>query len=228
MKKNWVYHIIKNLAASIWIATILLASSCADNQISILKESSCELPCWNNIIAGQTSEHDVIQIISNLPIIKKDSIRITNQHWNIYDNQVFFSLNGRNSEVDIVDGTAKILWLCGNLSTTIEEITEKIGEPEKIISNGSIAGGRDVILINPKAGVSYFYNTRNFPEEIEFEIKPEIKVECLILFDKTFFAELMDSGTFSMGHYNAEETLSVMYIWNGYGNLDKKYPPRQP
>jgi len=200
------------------------------NQVSILDNSNCDLPCWNNIIAGQTTEQDAIQTISNLSTINQKSIEIANEHWNIFDNRIFFSLNGTKgiSEIYIVGELVKSLWLCDNLNTTIGDITAKIGEPEKIISGGSIGGGRDVILISPTIGVSYFYNTKEFPKEVEFEINPEIQVDCLILFDPTFFTELMDASMFSMGHYNAEETLRVMYSWNGYGNLDKKYPPRQP
>jgi hypothetical protein len=234
MKQSLSYLFTRNqLAASLAIVLILFISSCtpsSKNQVSILDNSNCHLPCWNNIISGQTTEQDAIEVISNLSFVKKESIRIANEPWNIFDNQVDFSFGGADDTGDVYlsDGVVKMLYLCGNLNTTIGEITKEIGEPENIISGGSIAGGRDVILINPEMGVSYFYNTREFSEEVEFEIKPEIELECLNLFDPTFFTELMDGGMFSMGHYNAEETLRVMYSWDGYGSLDKKYPPRQP
>ena len=222
-------QIVKNL----WIVIILVVSSCrsvTDNQISILQESSCDLPCWNNIIPGHTTEKDAIQTISDLSNVHKESIRIANEPWNIFDNQIDFSFGDADNTADVYisDGEVKMLYMCGSLNTTIGEITAKIGEPEKIISGGSIAGGRDIILINPTIGVSYFYNTREISKEVEFEIKPEIEVDCLDLFDPTFFTELMEGGMFSMGHYNTYETLKVMYSWDGYGNLDEKYPPRQP
>jgi hypothetical protein len=103
-----------------------------------------------------------------------------------------------------------------------------IGEPENIISGGSIAGGRDVILINPEVGISYWYNTDGQPKDFEFEITPETRVSCLYIFTPENYEILMEVGMFSSGHYNTEETLRVMYPWDGYGNLEEKYPPRQP
>ena len=234
MKQRQLNYFNRNLfTATIGAVLIILISSCtpsSQNQVSILENSNCDLPCWNNIVPGKTSEKDAIEIISNLAIVNKNSVNILNEHWNTFDSRVTFSLNGTKgiSEIYTGGGIVKSLWVCDNLNTTIGDITARIDEPEIIISGGSIAGGRDVILINRTRGVSYFYNTDGLSKEVEFEIMPEVLVECLILFDPTFFIELMDAGMFSMGHYNAEETLRVMYPWSGYGNLDNKYPPRQP
>jgi len=224
----------------IWFIIPFLIASCTtstESQISITRKSDCDLPCWNNIIAGQTSEQDALASISTLSFIERESILVTNKPWNIFDNQIFFSYNARSgfknnslrlSEIDISDGLVRVLTLCGDLHTTIGEIVQETGEPEKLISGGSIAGGRDVILVNPKVGVSYWYNTNEVPQQLEFEISPEINVGCLALFDPAIFEEMLDAGMFSMGHYDAEETLRVMYPWDGYGNLDEKYPPRKP
>jgi len=42
------------------------------------------------------------------------------------------------------------------------------------------------------------------------------------------YEKMLEAKFFSSGSYNAEETLKVMYPWDGYGSLDEKYPPRQP
>jgi hypothetical protein len=223
-----------------WLLVFLLLVACTQSsgaQTSIVEESSCELPCWNNIIVGKTSEQEVLQVISTLPIVENKSILVTNQPRNIFDNQIFFQLNldttKRNnapnlSQIDLSDNLVRVLALCGNLNTTIGEIVERTGKPEGIISGGSVAGGRDVILINSKIGISFWYNTDETPKKSEFIIDPEIQVHCLVLFDPFFYEEMLEAGLFSMGHYNAEETLRVLYPWDGYGNLDEKYPPRQP
>jgi hypothetical protein len=217
--------------------TVVACSQPLENQISILEKSTCNLPCWNNINTGQTSEQDALDSISALSSVEKESIPVTNKPWNIFDNQIVFSFSAKSgfnsrdpwmSKIDISNGVARVVTLCGELHTTMGEIVQEIGEPEGIISGGSIAGGRDVILVNPKAGVSYWYSTAVVPEEMEFVINPKIELRCLSLFDPMIFEQLMDAGMFSMGHYDAEETLKVMYSWDGYGNLDEKYPPRQP
>ena len=222
------------------LALILILAACSRysaDQSTILETSDCNFPCWNNIVAGQTSEQAAIQLLSALAFIEKDSILVTNKPWNIFDNQIFFSFTTESgfsdnslklSEIDISNDLVSVVTLCGNLHITIGEIAQEIGEPENLISGGSIAGGRDVILVNPQAGVFYWYNTREIPKDLELEINPEIEIQCVSMFDAGNYARLLDAGMFSMGHYNAEETLKVMYPWNGYGNLDEKYPPRRP
>ena len=222
------------------IAFVLLffVSSCSwlsGDQRSVLDDSSCDLPCWNNIVAGQTSEQEVLQILSGLPVVDQESILVMDQPWNIFDNQIFFTLDlgngfgqteGSYSVVEITDERVSVLMLCGELNTTIGEIVEIIGDPEGLISDRDIAGGRYVILVNPGKGVYYWYSTAEVPRDMELTITPNIEVECLGLFDSAMYEEILDAGMLSMGHLNAEETLKMMYPWGGYGNLDEKYPLR--
>ena len=127
-----------------------------------------------------------------------------------------------NSESALVS----ILMLCGELNTTIGEIVEIIGDPEGIISDPNYTGGRSVMLVNPRQGVYYWYNTDEVPRNLEFVLTPDIEVKCLASFDPAIYEEILDAGMLSMGHLNAEETLKMMYPWGGYGNLDEKYPLR--
>ena len=222
------------------LVLLFIVTACSqpmENHDSILEVSSCTLPCWNNINSGQTSEEDALHSISSLSFVEKESILVTNKPWNVFDNQIFFTFSKKSgfntkdlrmSKIDILNGFVGVITLCGDLHTTLGDIEQEIGKPEKIISGGSIAGGRDVILVHSTEGVYYWYNTKEVPKELEFEVNPKIELRCLSIFDPRILEEMMDAGMFSMGHYNAEETLKVMYPWNGYGNLDEKYPPRQP
>lgn len=222
-----------------WLLLLFVVSACATrpNDVSVLDESSCKLPCWNNIIVGQTTGDEFTQFMETSADINKESIQVDDHRWKIFDSSIFFSfdqgslLNPRpRMQVDagFSNNILSELTICGELNTTIGDVVEQIGEPESIISGGNLDGNRDVILINSKMGVSYWYATDPSFGELEYEIHPDIEIECLDLFDPSLYEEMMEVGLFSMGHYNAEETLKVMYPWDGYGNLDEKYPPRQP
>ena len=99
---------------------LFLASSCSwstGDQRSILEDSSCDLPCWNNIVAGQTSQDEVLQILSSLPVVDQESILVMDRPWNIFDDQIFFTLDPGNgfwqsnssySEIEITDGLERI------------------------------------------------------------------------------------------------------------------------
>jgi len=224
-----------------YILLLVLLSSCnallGEKPVSILQASACRLPCWNNIRPGETTEKDVLNFLESSEVIDQDSIQIDDQPRNIFDNHIFFSLRQQwsldphpkvRADLYIIDNIVSDLIVCGDLGIAINDIVDAIGEPEYILSGDNLTGSRTVILLNPQDGVSYSYDTANLPESRMYELASDIKVICLNLFDLAIYINLMEIGFFSSGHYNVEETLRVMYPWDGYGNLDEKYPPRQP
>jgi hypothetical protein len=220
---------------SLILLVLLFIAACgtSSSDLSVLDKSSCNLPCWNGIITGQTSEDELLEILANIPNVDQTSIRIANQAWNIFDNQIFFSfhqeriLSQRPSiegEVRLLNGTVSDLIICGQINISMNRLVEEVGEPEHIISGNNIGGGRTVILINSQNGISYWYTA----SLSDLEITPDTQIDCIKIFDPLLFEQMLEAGFFSAGYYNAEETLRVWYPWNGYGNLNDKYPPRQP
>lgn len=215
------------------IFLFVVACGKSADELSILDKSSCKLPCWNDIVVGQTTEGKLLEILANLPDVDSESIQNNNQVWDIFDNQILFSfrqgwtLSQRprlRGYVDITDGIVSVLMFCGEINTTIGALAEVVGEPENIISGNNFYGGRTVILTLPSKGVSFSYTT----QLDNLEITPNTQLDCVQLFNPLLYEKMLEAKLFSAGYYNAEETLRVMYPWDGYGNLDEKYPPRQP
>lgn len=213
----------------------LFMMSCGDlsNEVSILDKSNCKYPCWNDIVVGETTEDSLLKILDDLPEINQSSIKNNKLSQSIIDNQIYFSfdqgwsLSNRpqlRGEVDIKNNIVSNLILCGKINTPMSWLIEEIGEPEYLISGNAIGGGRTVILIDSKNGISYWFNAKLS----KLEVMSTTKIDCIHLFDVSLYEEMLDIGLFSSGYYNAEETMRVWYEWDGYGNLDEKYPPRQP
>ena len=214
------------------IFLLITACSVSPDEQSILDKSSCALPCWNGITPGQTTEAEFLEILQNLPIIDTDTIKhqMTSQG-NIFDKEIFFSfrqgwtLSQRpklGGEVSIIENTVSSFIICGEINTSMDRLVEQVGEPEHIISGNNFYGGRLVILINAEKGVKYSYTT----ELDKLELTPETQIDCIETFDPLISEEMLEAGYFSNGDYNAEQTLSAWYPWEGFGNLDEKYPPR--
>ena len=215
------------------ICLFIVACVNTPDEMSILDKSTCELPCWNDVVAGKTTENELLKILENLPDVDPETIRNTNQAWNIFDDQIYFSFRQGWSfsqrpklrgEVYITNNSVSELTLCGEINTTMGALVEAVGEPEHIISGNNFYGGRTVILIHSKKGVSYWYTT----ELDNLKISPDTSINCIDIFDPSLYETMLDAKFFSNGYYNAEETRKVWYSWSGYGNLDEKYPPRQP
>jgi hypothetical protein len=215
---------------------LLFITACASSveKKTILDMSNCILPCWNGIIAGETTEDELLNILEDLPDIDQQTIKVTNESWNMFDNQIYFSfrqnwtLNQKpklRGNIYLKNNTVSKLALCGEIGTTIGDIVKQAGEPENIISGNNFYGGRTVILTNPSMGISFSYTTTDLDK---LEVTADSPISCLEIFDPLLYEDMLEATFFSNGYYNAEETLKVQYPWNGYGNLDEKYPPRQP
>jgi len=93
---------------------------------------------------------------------------------------------------------------------------------------GSPSGGSFIVAINEDIGVQFMYDTADIPSQLRTKIVPEIPIKCLTYFAPEFYNDMLEAGLVAMGQLNAEQTLEAMQPWGGYGNLDEKYPPRQP
>lgn len=215
------------------ICLFVVACGNTPNEISILDRSTCKFPCWNDVVVGQTTEDEFLEVLANLPDIDSESIRNNNQTLDIFDHQITFSFRqGWSFDQQpklrgyayIKDDIIRVLLFCGEINTTMGALVEAVGEPEYIISGNDIGGGRTIILIDSQNGVDYSYTT----ELNNLEITADTQIDCVQSFDPSLYEEMLEAKIFSSGYYNAEETRKVWYPWDGYGNLDEKYPPRQP
>lgn len=214
------------------IFLLITACSVSPGEESILDKSSCDLPCWNGIIPGQTTEEEFLEILQDLPNIDTDTIKHQKtSEGNIFDKLIFFSFRQNwtlsqrpklHGEAAVIENIVSKFIICGAITTSMDRLVEEVGEPEHIISGNNFYGGRLVILINAEKGVKYSYTT----ELDKLEITPETRIDCISTFDPSISEKMLEAGYFSNGDYNAEQTLSAWYPWEGYGNLDEKYPPR--
>lgn len=228
-------NIVKKLILLMFLFVVACVTS--TDESSILDKSSCKLPCWNNIIVGQTTENELLQTLEHLPDVDQESIQNVHQPWNIFDNQILFifkqswTLSQKpkiRSVAYVTDNKVSEITFCGELRIFMGDIVDQVGEPDKIISGNNSTDDRTVILVNLEKGIQYSYNTDSAMNELEYVISPDVKIGCFTLFDPSLYEKLLEAKRFSNGYYNAKETLRVMYPWDGYGILDEKYPPRQP
>jgi hypothetical protein len=199
--------------------------ACNSSRVSLLNNPSCPLPCWENINPGETTKNELLSIVANHPLIDKDTVTQVGYPWNIFDDTVYFTF-GRskiNVEALILDNKVATLILTGDMGVTFGQLIEKTGDPEGVIILSSPDGGSFVIAVNHSNGVSFAYETSSLRGKYRSEISPEIPIRWLTLFNPKQFHDLLEAGIFSMGAYNADETLEIMHPWVGYGSIEEKY-----
>lgn len=205
---------------------LLLMSACTpSNSESILDNPVCDLPCWNNIIPGKTTEKDFMVIIEELPNVDQDSIVNVGKPWNTFDNRIYVSV-GRNLDLEtyVLDDLVVMMDFSGALSMSFGQFIERIGYPDNIITIGGHDGSISVIALYPEKGVGY----ASFVNDSDLDIQQSDDVYSLTIFDPQRFIDILDAGMFSNGFYNASQTQEMMYPWKGYGSINELYPLRTP
>jgi len=142
---------------------LLFITSCSvtSPNVSIMDNPKCDLPCWNNIIPGETTQPDTLQIISGLDGLNQGKTVVINQPWKIFNKRIWFYLYTDPSlakvqtdgAVYFIDDKVVALSLQRNIGRTFGEMMELTGEPESIVSMPFADGGTVVMAIIPTKGI---------------------------------------------------------------------------
>lgn len=220
---------MKQVNLSLFLVLILTSCTILGKQPSVLEDSNCEAPCWNGIVVGVTAGEEMLAILRELPIVDQNIAMLSS--WKIYDGGLNFYLypSGFYKHNVIVysqfiQGKVAEISFCGDPGISFGDIVERVGEPKNIIIIGSPSGGSFVTAINEDIGIRFTYDTANIPKHLRAEIAPEIPIKCLIYFAPEFYDEMLEAGSFSAGHLNAEQTLKAIRPWVGYGDLNQYIP----
>jgi len=223
-------------------ALIAIGVGCSPSAVpQILSDSTCDLPCWNEIRMGKTSQDELLAELATLTFVDQQSITVTNAPWTIFENGVYFSLYPRKSfwtsssrsradgQASILSGKVVELSLCGEFGITFGQVEEEIGQPISVISfKNPFTGGIWINAFNEHVGAELWFDTTNSPSQLEGQLSRDTPIDCLVLFDPEVFLAMQDAGLFTGGHYDADETREIMYPWVGYGLINELYPPRTP
>ena len=206
---------------------LFLVVSCTSRKpdVSILDNPTCGLPCWNNIVPGETTYSEALQIVSKLDGIDQSKTEDLYAPWKIFSQQIWFYLYTDPSlakvqtdgAVYFIDDKAAALILQRNVGRTFEEMVKLTGDPETIILM-PFPGGPVFMAVVPSKGVKYEFYSKSK------ELKPETQIDNVMFFDPSQYEALLDAGMFSLGERDANKTREIMQPWKGYGNIQELYP----
>lgn len=192
----------------------------------ILELSDCELPCWNQIEIGQTTMPEFIEIAGKLDFVDKETIRSRKFS---EEFPLIASFIAQPSKINLSQIYGNALFrddnlvyfnLRGNLNTKMESFVNKFGEPDIVLLTGWRAFPGSSKLVNyltfviSEKGIA-FGSTLERKGSI---LTDEIYIDDFYIFDPGSFKALSNEGRFLNEEYS--------YPWNGYGNIDEKYPTK--
>jgi hypothetical protein len=209
-----------NIFFAFLISYSLLACSSKQKQLDIFKSSSCNLPCWNGIILGQTTEQDLLLILKDLQVVNKKSIGAITAS-GVFESRISFRIGEKRDDgqypgfafMYIKNGKVASMEFVGGFELTIDEIIGMFGEPDYVYTTYSHNGDVDLRFFMPKKGaVAILTKTRN---------NAVISTaETLEIIDPNLYSAVIQSI------YTFDGDSTPFYQWVGFGDVYDTYPPK--
>ncbi len=202
--------------------------------LSIFANPTCVPPCWQNIEPGKSSEQDAISALKKVPDIDLNSIITKGEHWDIFDDIVYFSIHDESivGRVYILDGKVAMIDFSrmefrDNLDMTFGDAIDEFGEPQYIINMPiRIEIAWNILLaIQPKKGIIITCDVGYIDWRSKTSLKQDSKIQYVTFFDPALYEKLLDARYISGGGLDRTDTENSMIPWNGYGKIYTLYPP---
>lgn len=211
-----------------FLLLFLLQGCTKENKTNWLTENSCDLPCWNGVIVGDTTKTELLLKINNLTIIDQNKTRTYVEPWKIFTGSSFFTYYNRkiHGTASYLNEITEELTFSGELRTTFGDIVSEVGYPDYVIVIPLFnpTSNLDVTALYPTLGIAFSYDIRTIPKRMREEISPDIPIDYVTIFDPNIYDALVDASLFGQSLYNGEETRESLRPWDGYGVLLEKYP----
>jgi len=135
-----VHRIIISIIYSILLA--LSACTVARNEEKIF-EKVCSLPCWANIVPGDSTESDVKNIEADIPEIDNNQTAWrdnweTNEAvflWGFIDSEV------QRGEISVKNEKVESIYIVGGYKVSLEYMVTNYGDPDYVIIGNRITPG---------------------------------------------------------------------------------------
>lgn len=209
-----MYRIIISITWSIFLVLSACTVVRTDEKIF---EKVCSLPCWADIVPGESTESDVRKIEANIPEIDNDQTAwrtnwITNDLvflWRFIESEV------HRGEISIKNELVEAIYIGGGYKVPLEYMVTNYGDPDYVIIGNRITPGplgagyqNQVNLIYKEGLIIRLQPNKNAI------IKPNTKIDSAIF----FYPELIDEiiNTWISGGLLGE---IKKWDWQGYGKF---------
>jgi hypothetical protein len=167
------------LILSFALLWLFVVTACTPRGVpEALATSTCEPPCWQGIVPGETTHTQVITMLPTLPFVKVDTIQYTQKlaaaHLNAYAG-----VSGLRVHFD-EDQSVKVITLHIRSKFTFAEVIEYYGVPEKVLAleQRRATVYLSYFLIYPENGLVVLSNTGPIrPEKARSAIRPDDVVD---------------------------------------------------
>lgn len=223
-KRSRIYHLLFLLCC---ITFLLTACHCWKKpQCSFwntcepvfTRTNDCDLPCWQGITPGKTTLDETLNILEQLTFLK--SYTFVDEESESFDSRIIL-VDKQDTWIGflyVLDGKIALMSFSGELSTSMEEITELCSGPKKVLFYQHHRGGAIIEVFDFEKGVSFgtsdYYSSFNHKENY---LGPNTPVNTLMFFDPDLAAIFTKAKVFVKDDFELGSFKEVLQEWRGYG-----------
>jgi hypothetical protein len=197
---------------------------------SLLADSTCKLPCWNQVKLGETNSAEFHAILAHVASVDQKNTTTTEfQKGAFYNSAISFTTQNNGTgfyrdmaEAMLLNDRVIELDFNGETDLTLARAIEQFGTPDHAFAFYGPGGLYDVkvnVFFERAAIVVGFRLT-----SIEAEIKPEQSIDFISIVELNYYQKVLKSGVYTYFLENVN-----LHNWTGYGSVkDKYWPPDQP
>jgi hypothetical protein len=184
---------------------------------SILRTITCQPPCWEGVIPGETSKQE---LMAKLQSIAKgdDSIIDRDEGLGDWDDIVSFYLYsqyGQKINFFITDDVVVEIDFYWKLYLTLGDAIELLGDPDWVYPTVGHNGA--VLIILYEEGVALLHEMKSGIVIGGTNLEPQSEIVEMSFFDASNWA-------FGKNVLTRDDLKKYGYEWAGYGDIDEKYP----
>ncbi len=207
------------------ILCCFLLTACSGQKSSVLDDTTCDAPCWREIIPGRTSLDESLKYILGMTDVAKDSVKLTDGNYGFWQNGILWSFDHviENSG-ELFFNSDEVIFLkvsiAKNQIVSLSEVFSKYGEPDLVYSTyGILETMMKSISLIYSNGICVELRTQNInPTRVEpnSDIYYTTIVSTIEIKSISFFDPNLSSNVISTSCYWPIEEKYIQK-WNGFG-----------
>ena len=224
--------ILSLLAVGVWLAVHLVDwFSMPELDTSLLTDSPCTAPCWQNIIPGTTTEQEARRLLKDSPFVRKDSLDYYIANWKAGGDYDRFVWHGRSKKyrnaLYFREGKVVLIMIRPDYTLTLGQVIDKFGSPERVYVG--LGGGGNVLIAYldyPAQGLRFTadWSIHDLSERSMVESGIALLTEDREVVEVAYFApapleEVLQNPYLYAPAGGMEEYLKRAQEWKGFGRI---------
>ncbi len=208
-----------------WII-LLMITSCVKGYSTVLKDTSCNHPCWMNIHPGVTTVDDAIQILEDTADVhfpqsfSETDFQSEDGHFSwLFSRKVIETSGSIHFQDDLV---TKIEFVTEKIQ--LGDLVEKLGDPDEFLAVSGWAETKwlNVYLLYPSNGVIITYFNPNIirTSKGKFDLTEDLKVFSILYFDPEIFDDVLIADVLNRSIGDNESLINNIQDWQGFGQIN--------